>query len=144
METIRRRIIHTSSERLPRILIVDDSELDARLLKLQLQQQCVPSEIEIAHTCEGAFRMIKEKIYDLVFVDLKFPGGMTGTELLQRVGNETERITFIAISGLSDEEPPMVEAMRAGAAAIFTKPFTARQLSGICGMMSTPTPSPIT
>lgn len=139
VESIRQKIVRISQVQKPRILLVEDNQFDAELLKHQLEAQCVPCEIDISPTCEGALQSIRSALYDLVFVDLKFPSGMGGTELLKQVGNETDRITFIAISGLGDDEPPMKEAMKAGAAAIFTKPFTNRQLQGICGMMAATT-----
>ena len=136
VESIRQKILRISEQQKPRILIVEDTKQDAEILKAQLEAQCVPCEIETAHTCEVALEMLQETLFDLVFVDLRFPHGMGGTELLNAVGSETERTTFIVVSGLSDDDPPMRDAMRAGAAAIFRKPFTDRQLQGICGMMA--------
>lgn len=136
VESIRQKILSIASRQKPRILIVEDNPQDAELLRHQIGQQCVPCDIEVSHTCESALESFRQGHYDLVFVDLKFPNGMGGTDLLRAVGDETDRSTFIVVSGLSDDDPPMRDAMRAGAAAIFRKPFTDRQLQGICGMMA--------
>jgi CheY-like chemotaxis protein len=136
VESIRQKILSISTRQKPRILIVEDSPQDAELLCHQIGQQCVPCDIEVSHTCEDALETLRRSHFDLVFVDLKFPHGMGGTDLLRAVGDETDRATFIVVSGLSDDDPPMRDAMRAGAAAIFRKPFTDRQLQGICGMMA--------
>lgn len=135
VESIRQKILSIAARQKPRILIVEDNPQDAELLHHQIGEQCVPCDIEVSHTCESARERLRSNPFDLVFVDLKFPNGMSGTDLLRAVGDETDRTTFIVVSGLADDDPPMRDAMRAGAAAIFRKPFTDRQLQGICGMV---------
>src|SRR6185503_351056 len=102
----------------PRILIVEDSPNDAALLKNQLEHQCVPADIRTVATCEEALKIIRGNTFELVFLDLAFPG-MSGVRLLEDVGAETERIPFIAISGADAEGSALQQALNNGAKAVF-------------------------
>ena len=134
VEALRQNILKLT-DRKPRILLVDDNSTDSEMLRQQLVRQCVPSEIVVVDTCEQAFELIQHEAFDLVFLDLKFPG-MSGVELLRKVGSETERIPFIAISGDgSMGDNVMQEALTNGARAIFRKNFQDPELRMVCGVL---------
>lgn len=136
VEALNRNLMQIKDERKPRVLIVDDNENDALLLRSQIKTQCVPCDIELAHTCERALEMIRKIKYDVVFLDLKF-NGMSGVDLLRQVGDETKRIHFLAFSGLDEGAQELQDALIHGAYGVFRKPFTNFQVKSICGLVTT-------
>lgn len=133
LEALRQNIVAMSAERRPRVLIVDDNPHDAAILQSQIQEQCVPSEIEVSRSCEDAEHRLRQNRYDLVLLDLLFPG-MSGVDLLRRLGTEIAPTHFIAISGLTDDAPLMKQALANGAFAVMSKPFSDLQIRGLCGL----------
>lgn len=134
VEALRQNIIRISSAHKPRILVVEDSGGDAALLIAEIQEQCVPCEITAVKTCEEAYELLLRESFDLVFLDLVFPH-MNGWQLLHKIGDETERIPFIALSGADVSGDEMQKALRHGAKAIFRKESGYPMLRGICGML---------
>lgn len=121
----------------PKILIVEDNVFETDLLIRQVHKQCVPSDITTSRTCEQALKLIQETQFDLVFLDLLFPGKMSGSDLLKEVGDQTERIPFIAISNLDDAANEMQAALVHGARAIFSKrKLDDVTLRMICGLIT--------
>lgn len=134
VEALRQNLTRIA-ERKPRVLIVDDEENDAYLLRSQIRTECVPCDIEVAHDCERALEMIRKTKYDVVFLDLRFKG-MSGVELLRQVGDETARIPFLAFSGLNDGAKELQDALTHGAYGLFRKPFSNLQIKSICGLVN--------
>lgn len=133
LEALRKNIVAMSQERKPRVLIVDDNAYDANTLKQQIEEQCVPSEIEVSQSCEDAEVRLLNGRYDLVLLDLLFPS-MSGVELLRRLGPMINNTYFIGITGLDDDAPPCNEALKLGAFAVMSKPFSPPQIRGLCGL----------
>jgi two-component system, CitB family, response regulator len=132
VEALRRNIASIAAERKPRVLIIEDDAQDAELLRRQIKQQCVPTEVEVAATCEEAIPKIQHGAFDLVFLDLRFPT-MSGVELLREAKSVTP---FIAISGVSEDARELKQALEEGALAVFRKPFADEQMRMICGLVA--------
>jgi two-component system cell cycle response regulator len=113
----------------PRLLVVDDSELIHRLLKVRLQFERI--EIETASSSEEALRRIKEFEPDVILMDIDLGVGdpMDGFEILSEIKSDsaTRDIAVIFISG-STETMDRVRALELGAIDFIGKPFEVVEL----------------
>jgi two-component system nitrogen regulation response regulator NtrX len=104
-----------------RILIIEDEESIRRVLSKILVQSDPDHEIIEARDGLEGIRMINEDdTIDLIFCDIKMPK-KDGTEVLQAIGDRTDELTVIMISGHGDLETA-VECMRLGAFDYLPKP----------------------
>lgn len=111
------------SERLTRILVVDDERPILRFLSASLSGQY---EITEAATGEDAIRAVASEHPDLVILDLGLPD-MDGVEVTRRVREWTD-IPIIIVS-VREQESEKVAALDAGADDYLTKPFGAGELT---------------
>ncbi len=104
-----------------RILIIEDEESIRRVLSKILVQSNPDHEIIEARDGLEGIRMINEDdTIDLIFCDIKMPK-KDGTEVLQAIGDRTDELPVIMISGHGDLETA-VECMRLGAFDYLPKP----------------------
>ncbi len=104
-----------------RILIIEDEESIRRVLSKILVQSDPDHEIIEARDGLEGIRMINEDdTIDLIFCDIKMPK-KDGTEVLQAIGDRTDELPVIMISGHGDLETA-VECMRLGAFDYLPKP----------------------
>jgi two-component system cell cycle sensor histidine kinase/response regulator CckA len=101
------------------VLIVEDSEDDARLLKLELQRQGFEPDIARVDTGPALRSALATREWDIVISDHNMPG-FGGDEALSLVKNFDPALPFIVVSGTRGEEHA-VAAMRAGASDFITK-----------------------
>ncbi len=103
-----------------KILIIDDEEvvLDSCLEILEGGDY----EVATAMNGEAGLELVETYGPDLVFVDLKMPG-ISGFEVLERVGEYDATIVTIVITGYATVSSA-VEAMQKGAYDFLPKPFT--------------------
>ena len=113
----------------PRLLVIDDSELIHRLLKVRLQFERI--EIETASSSEEALRKIKDFEPDVILMDIDLGVGdpMDGFEILSEIKSDstTRDIAVIFISG-STETMDRVRALELGAIDFIGKPFEVVEL----------------
>ena len=111
------------------VLIVEDSEDDARLLLLQLRRSGYQPVARRVQTAEEMERAFDEKPWDLVIADYSLPSfsALAALELFHRRGLD---IPFLIVSGTIGEETA-VEAMRAGAHDYIMKGSSARLIPAI-------------
>lgn len=96
-----------------RVLVVEDSEDDALLLKRQLEQDGYAPELERVESAAAFTAAVARQEWDVIIADYSMPH-FSGLEAL-RLLNETGRdIPFIIVSGTIGEEMA-VAAMKAGA-----------------------------
>ncbi|HTP01216.1 MAG TPA: response regulator [Anaerolineales bacterium] len=110
------------SERVPRILIVDDERPILRFLSASLGAQY---EISEAATGEDAIQAVASEHPDLMILDLGLPG-MDGVEVTRRLREWTDMP--IIIVSVREQESDKVAALDAGANDYLTKPFGAGEL----------------
>jgi len=98
-----------------KVLLVDDDELDRRLVKMVLVQAqgTVKFAIETAATLAEATQKLSANIFDIVLQDLNLPD-CRGTEIVEKVFAIVPNIAIVVLTGFDDEEAG-VEAIRAGA-----------------------------
>ena len=96
-----------------RVLIVEDSEPDARLLVRELRHAEYEPAWKRVETPEAMREALERQSWDIILSDYKMPhfSGPAALRLLQEMGID---LPFIMVSGTIGEETA-VEAMRAGA-----------------------------
>lgn len=96
-----------------RVLIVEDSEPDARLLVRELKQGGFDVEYERVETAAGLQQALTDKHWDVILCDYAFPQ-FSGDAALRLVKASGLDLPFIFVSGTIGEETA-VQAMKAGA-----------------------------
>src|SRR5574341_344375 len=92
-----------TSEREPRILIVDDRREVARVLRTSLELQNKGYLITDVPSGEEALLEIQRVQFDLMVTDFRLPG-MSGPELIRRAQRRAPDLKFILITGHSISE----------------------------------------
>lgn len=103
-----------------KILIVDDSRLQAAQLKSILQDEY---EITIAQTAQDGLHLASMGMFSLILLDVVMPG-MDGFTLLKKLQEEIiiQNIPVILITSLTDEENEQ-RGLTLGAVDYIVKPF---------------------
>ena len=110
-----------------RLLIVDDSD-DARSI-LAIALGTIPgARVEVADSAEDALARLAIETVDVLVTDVRMTG-MSGFELLEalRGGGRWPQCGAVVVSGETDPDLPR-RALEYGAAAFFTKPFSAAEV----------------
>ncbi len=103
-----------------KILIVDDSRLQAAQLRLILEEEY---DITIAQTAEDGLHLANVGNFSLILLDVVMPG-MDGFTLLKKLQEEiiVQSVPVILITSLTDEESEQ-RGLTLGAVDYITKPF---------------------
>ena len=103
-----------------KILIVDDSRLQAAQLRLILEEEY---DITIAQTAEDGLHLANVGNFSLILLDVVMPG-MDGFTLLKKLQEEiiVQSVPVILITSLTDEESEQ-RGLALGAVDYITKPF---------------------
>ena len=102
------------------ILVVDDEEVIRSLFK-QILEDLGHEVIAVENGLDG-LDLVKQRDFDLVFLDLKMPG-MDGAELFSRMKTIKPNLPVTVITGYPDSDI-MVRALAQGSFGIMNKPFT--------------------
>jgi CheY-like chemotaxis protein len=110
-----------------RILIVDDAGDTRAILSIALGT-IAGAEVEVAESAEAALKLMGAGTVDVLVTDVRM-SGMSGLELLAalRQRGQWPGAGALVISGETDPDLPE-RALAAGAAAFFTKPFSALEV----------------
>src|SRR5690625_1775245 len=108
----------------PTILIVEDEKKLSRVLQLELEYE--DYRTETADNGKDALRLITEKEWDLVLLDIMLPG-LSGVEVLRRVRKSGD-VTPIILLTARDEVHDKVNGLDQGANDYVTKPFQIEEL----------------
>ena len=119
--------------RLPTILLVDDSPDDVALIRRALRRGGVEAQVETAADGLEAWQYLQacpaERLPSFVLLDLKMPR-MNGTELLARVrAMEPTRLVPIIVFTSSNEETDVRESLERGANSFVQKPVDSKLFS---------------
>jgi signal transduction histidine kinase/DNA-binding response OmpR family regulator len=96
-----------------RVLIVEDSAADARLVEEFLKQNGERPEIHVASRLADALTLASETKPDAVLLDMSLPDA-EGVDAVRRVHSAMPRVPIVILSGLEDESIA-TEAVQAGA-----------------------------
>lgn len=112
-----------------RVLVVEDSEYDARIMLHQLKNGGYDLAYERVETAEAMHSALREKTWDVILCDYRLPqfNGMEAIELLKETGID---IPIIIVSGAIGEETA-VATMKAGAHDYIMKDNLARLVPAI-------------
>lgn len=128
MHTSTGKAVDSLSQQCPmRVLVVEDNRDLAKLFCDLLQVMgCVA---EAVFNVRMALDSARENAPDLVFCDLRLPGGKSGFDLAadMRADPELAGIPLIAVSGYADG-PERERALQAGFARVFEKPVKFAQM----------------
>lgn len=110
----------------PRILVVEDETAIQELLRFSLIQ--AGFDVDIVGSAEQAIAAIRERLPDLLLLDLMLPG-MSGTVLAKRLRAETRthELPIIMVTARA-EEGERVQGLDIGADDYVTKPFSPKEL----------------
>jgi len=107
------------------VIVVDDEEGMREGIARILKKQGL--EVDTAPDGESAIELVKNRMYDLAFVDLKMPG-IDGFKVTNFINEKTEgRTVVVIVSALATVEAA-VEVTRRGAFEFLVKPFTSADL----------------
>jgi two-component system chemotaxis response regulator CheY len=105
-----------------RVLVVDDSLVIRRLIKLYLGRLGIETVVE-ASNCRAGLQKLEEERFDLIFSDWSMPG-KSGLALLKAVRADAKhrRIPFVMLTaeGLKGS---IASALEAGVSRYVLKPF---------------------
>ena len=115
-----------SSEAKSRILIVDDNQDLAKVMRVVLVQ--AGFEVEIVFSGQEALDQLTQHMPDVIILDLMMPDISGFTILRQlRASESTAPLPVIVLTARMDQESRL-ESQSAGANAYLTKPFNAQAL----------------
>lgn len=111
-----------------KLLLVDDSKIQLRMLKSMLQKQY---DVEVAESGEDAIRMLQKNIPDAIFLDYDMPG-VDGRETLQRIRAEEElaNIPVVFLTGVT-EKKKIQEVLGLNPTAYLLKPVEQDRLKAV-------------
>jgi signal transduction histidine kinase/DNA-binding response OmpR family regulator len=103
------------------VLVVDDNEVNRDVLARRIMRY--GHEVETAENGRQALRMIRERDYDLILLDIMMPE-MNGYQVLERLKDDpiTRALPVIVISALDDIDS-IVKCIQMGAEDYLPKPF---------------------
>ncbi len=107
-------------DRLTNILVIDDD----KHIRDACRQILVKEHYEVTEAKDGlrGLEFLKNKVYDIVILDLKMPG-ISGMSVLKKIKENYLDTAVIIITGYATIESA-VEAMKIGANDFLPKPFT--------------------
>jgi DNA-binding response OmpR family regulator len=114
---------------LGQILFIDD---DTDSLAMYVRAVSLANhQADIASSVQEGWELIKEKPYDLIFVDLNIPG-VSGFEMLQMIKKDrkTKKIPVIVISAMP-EDSLVEDVLKAGAQLFLEKPVALDELYSV-------------
>jgi DNA-binding NtrC family response regulator len=102
------------------ILVVDDEQATLRACDLALRSGGL-GPVRVCDDPDEALRLVQEKAFALVLLDLSLPG-MSGETVLERLRQDFPELPVIMITAYNDAETAM-RCIRAGAFDYLTKPL---------------------
>ncbi len=107
------------------VLIVDDEEDFLETITKRLNKRQV--DASGARSGEEALKLLKEKTFDVVILDIKMPGGMDGIEALREIKKIQPLAEVILLTGHASVETS-IEGMKLGAFDYLLKPIKLEEL----------------
>jgi excisionase family DNA binding protein len=101
------------------ILVIDDEDVIRSLFKATLEEE--GHEVVTASTGAEGIQYVKERDFDLVFLDLKLPD-MEGAEVLREIKSVRPTLLVTVITGYPGSEM-MERALGEGPLGVMNKPF---------------------
>jgi DNA-binding response OmpR family regulator len=109
------------SRRPTRVLMVDDSSTMRGIVRKILSASKFPLEVAESHDGVKALQDVRERNFDIVFLDYNMPGS-DGFEILSELRRLQSRVVVVMMTS-TDDAAVAERAHMAGAAAFLRKPF---------------------
>lgn len=103
-----------------RILLVEDEEKVARFLVKGLQAE--QFFVDVAPDGQTALEQVQATDYDLIVLDIILPGGVSGTDVLEKIRYRNNRVPIMMLTA-RDAVGDKITHLGAGADDYLTKPF---------------------
>jgi DNA-binding NtrC family response regulator len=116
-----------------RILAIDDEKNIRHLLRNELTLEGF--DVTTAKSGEEGLRILKDKHFDVVLLDIKLPQ-MNGIDVLRNLKQKSPNTEVIMITGYGDIQTA-VESMKLGARDYITKPFKLSELLALVNDIAT-------
>lgn len=113
-----------------RVLVVDDEEDFLETLVKRLERRGI--EAAGVKSGEEALDTMKQKLFDVVVLDIKMPGGMDGIQALRGMKQIQPLTEVILLTGHASVETS-IEGMRLGAFDYLLKPIKLEELMAKLG-----------
>jgi len=120
-----REEVYRSKEEIPLILLVEDNEVDARLVKNALKEQ--PFKLKVVKRGSDVFNLVRQENVDLVLLDIILPD-INGFEVCRRLKEDHEDIQIVIVTCLDDLESK-IKGVELGADDFLVKPIVNRELN---------------
>ena len=116
-----------------RIVVADDHPLfrEGVITLLQAAEDIVV--VGQASDADGALRVVREEVLDVVLLDVTMPG--SGLEAASRIATACPATRIIMLT-VSEDEDDLLAAMKAGASGYVLKGVSARELTGVVRSVS--------
>jgi len=114
------------------ILVVDDYFADRETLKAVLEDRGY--RVITVETGSEALAMVKEKHFDIIFLDVRLPD-IDGTQIFEQVKSTDPEVAVIMMTGHSEEEL-VRRAISLGAYTCIYKPFNVEKILTLVGEIS--------
>ena len=114
------------------ILVVDDYFADRETLKAILEERGY--RVVTAETGAQALSLVKEKHFDIIFLDVRLPD-IDGTQIFEQVKAIDPEVAVIMMTGYSEEEL-IKKSIRQGAYTCIYKPFDIERILALVGEIS--------
>jgi DNA-binding NtrC family response regulator len=108
-----------------RVLIVDDEEIFLNTLVNRLNKRNI--DTTGVRSGEEALELLEEKLFDVIILDIKMPGGMDGIEALREIKKIRPLTEVILLTGHGSMETS-IEGMKLGAFDYLLKPVKLEDL----------------
>lgn len=118
------KIIQTSGDEMPKILIVEDDPQITKILKLNLKLSGF--ETDNSTTIQDAWNKIGQNEFDLILMDIGLPDG-SGIDLCKKIRESGKDVPIVFLSALTDEAT-VVKGIKSGADDYLRKPFGLEEL----------------
>ena len=103
-----------------RIILVEDEETDAVLIKRQIAKTVEKVEIEVVRDLPGFEKVFISFLPDVVISDYNLPSG-TGLDIMELVKSIDESIPFIFVTGALDDDELAANTILSGASGFILK-----------------------
>jgi len=108
-----------------RVLVVDDEQDFLETIVKRLKKRGL--EVEGVLSGEAAIEILNKKIFDVIILDIKMPGGMDGIEVLREIKNKWPLIEVILLTGHASVESS-IKGLKLGAFDYLMKPVKLDEL----------------
>lgn len=119
-----REEVEIKEEEMPQILLVEDTEVDAKIIENALEEESF--QLTMVKNGKDVFSTIRQKEIDLILLDILLPD-MNGFEICRRLKKNHKNIQVVIVTCLDDLESK-IKGIELGVDDFLVKPIIGREL----------------